>query len=156
LADGEGVSRPHNPAVLTKITLIKEAARLAQPDSGPIKIAILGGDVLVSRILEGALQSVGYDACYLNGSFTGEQTALPEGLRLVIFAPRMGTERRDTFLSCLRSSAATAGLPVLELATVLDEVRAEQEGVGLVAWPWFTERLEREIEAALLNGTGPQ
>jgi hypothetical protein len=129
---------------------------MPQHDSGPIKIAILGGDLLVGRTLEVALQGVGYDARFLNGSFTGEPTELPEGLRLVIFAPRMSIERRKVFLSCMRSSAATAGLPILELATVRDEVRAEQEGVDRVAWPCPTEELEREIEATLLNGSATQ
>jgi hypothetical protein len=63
----------------------------------------------------------------------------------------MGIERRKAFLSNMRSSAAMTGLPVLELATVLDEVRAEQEGVGLVAWPCSTEELVHRIEAALLK-----
>jgi DNA-binding response OmpR family regulator len=127
---------------------------VAQRESSPIKIAILGGDLLVSRSLEVALQGAGYDACYLNGSFTGEQAELPEGVRLVIFAPRMGGERRKAFLSNIRSSAATAGLPVLELATVLEQARAEQEGVDFVAWPCPTEELVRRIEAALLEGEG--
>jgi hypothetical protein len=124
--------------------------------SGPIKIAILGGDLLVSRSLEVALQGVGYDARYLNGTFTDEPTELPEEVKLVIFAPRMGSERRKAFLSNMRSSTVTAGLPVLELAPLLEEVRAEQEGVGLVAWPCPTEELTRRIEAALLNGAGPE
>src|SRR5215212_3200744 len=123
-------------------------------DPASNKIAILGGDLLVSRSIEVALQGVGYDARYLNGSFTDEPAELPEEVKLVIFPPRMGTERRKAFLSNIRSSAATAGLPALELATVLDEVRAEQEGVGLVAWPCSTEELVRRIEAALLEGQG--
>jgi|SRR5215212_7671190 len=125
-------------------------------DPASNKIAILGGDLLVSRSIEVALQGVGYDARYLNGSFTDEPAELPEEVKLVIFPPRMGTERRKAFLGDMRSSAATAGLPVLELATVLDEVRAEQEGVGLVAWPCSTEELTRRIEAALLNGAGSE
>jgi hypothetical protein len=64
----------------------------------------------------------------------------------------MRTQCRKAFLSSMRSSAATAWLPVLELATVRDEARSEQEGVGLVTWPCFLEELKREIEAALLNG----
>jgi DNA-binding response OmpR family regulator len=117
--------------------------------SDPIKIAIVGGDLLVGRSLEVALQGVGYDARFLNGSFTGEPVELlEEEVRLVIFAPRMGTEHRKAFLSNMRNSA-TVGLPVLELATVLDEVRAEQEGVGFVAWPCSIEELTRRIEAAL-------
>jgi hypothetical protein len=47
-------------------------------------------------------------------------------------------------------------LPILELATVRDEVRAEQEGVDRVAWPCPTEELEREIEATLLKGSATQ
>jgi len=134
--------------------LTKEPPTVPQRESGPIKIAILGGDVLVSRSLEVALRRAGYDACYLNGSFSGEPAELPEDVSLVILAPRIGVERRKAFLSNGRSSAATAGLPVLELATVLDEVRAEQEGVSLVAWPCSTEELTRRIEAALLEGEG--
>jgi hypothetical protein len=118
-------------------------------DPASNKIAILGGDLLVSRSIEVALQGVGYDARYLNGSFTDEPAELPEEVKLVIFGPRMNTERREAFLSNMRTSAAMAGLPVLELATVLDEVRAEQEGVSLVAWPCSTEELVRRIEAAL-------
>jgi DNA-binding response OmpR family regulator len=121
---------------------------VAQRESSLIKIAILGGDLLVSRSLEVALRGAGYDARYLNGTFTDEPAELLEEVRLVIFAPRMGTEHRKAFLSNMRNSA-TVGLPVLELATVLDEVRAEQEGVSLVAWPCSTEELVRRIEAAL-------
>jgi hypothetical protein len=115
------------------------------------KIAILGGDVVVSRSLEVALRGAGYDACYLNGSFTGEPAVLPEDTRLIIFAPRMSAERREAFLSNIRGSA-TARLPVLELSTVLDEARAEQEGVELVAWPCSAEELVGRIEAALDEG----
>jgi hypothetical protein len=131
-----------------------ESARVPRRKTDPIKIAILGGDVLVSRSLEIALQGAGYDACYLNGSLTDHPAELPEGVRLVIFAPRMSAERRKAFLSRIRSLAT--GVPALELATVLAEARAEQEGVGLVAWPCSTEELTRRIEAALLNGVGPE
>jgi hypothetical protein len=125
--------------------------------SGRIKIAILGGDVLVGRILEVVLQSVGYDARYLNGSFTGEPTELPAGVRLVIFAPRMSTERRKTSLSRVRGTPATAGVPVLDLVTASDASENGREKlVDPVLWPCFTEELEREIEAALLNGAATQ
>jgi hypothetical protein len=127
-------------------------------DPAPNKIAILGGDLLVGRSLEVALQGVGYEARFLNGSFTGEPAELlDEEVRLVIFAPRMNTERRKAFLNGMRSIHATAGLPVLELATTLDEVRAEQDGVGLVAWPCPIEELTRRLEATLrLNEADPE
>jgi hypothetical protein len=53
------------------------------------------------------------------------------------------------FLSGMRSTPATAGVPVLELVTVLDETRAGQG--RRVPWPCRLEELEREIEAALLS-----
>jgi hypothetical protein len=76
---------------------------------------------------------------------------LPEDTRLIIFAPRMSAERREDLLKNIRGSAATAGLPILELSTVLDEARAEQDGVELVAWPCTAEELVRRIEATLLK-----
>jgi hypothetical protein len=125
--------------------------------SGLIKIAILGGDLLVSRALEVALQGVGYDARFLNGSFTDKPAEpLDEEVRLVIFAPRMSTERRKAFLSRVRGTPATARVPVLELVTGSDVSQNGQgELVGLVLWPCSTEELKREIEVALLNGAGP-
>jgi DNA-binding response OmpR family regulator len=129
---------------------------VAQRESSPIKIVILGGDLLVSRSLELALRGAGYDARYLNGSFTDEPTELLDGVRLVIFAPRMSTKRRRAFLNGMRT-IQTAGLPVLELATTLNEVRAEQDGVDLVAWPCPTEELTHRIEATLrLNEADPE
>jgi hypothetical protein len=126
-----------------------------QRRSSPIKIAILGGDPLVSRALEHQLQSVGYDARFLNGSFTDESAELPEEVGLVIFAPRMSTERRKAFLGRVRATPATMRMPVLELVTASD---ASQNGqgdlVGHVLWPCPTEELERKIEATLLNGVG--
>jgi hypothetical protein len=127
---------------------------MSQRESGSVKIAILGGDVLVGRSLGVALQSVGYEARYLNGTITDEPAELPEEVKLVILAPRMNAGRREAFLSNMRKSAM-AELPVLELATVLDEVRAEQEGVGLVAWPCSTEELVRRIEVALPKTESP-
>ena len=129
-----------------------------QGKSDPIKIAILGGDLLVGRTLEVALRGGGYDARFLNGSLTGEPTELLDEVRLVIFAPRMSTERRKVFLSRVRGTPATARVPVLELVTTASDAseNGREELVGLVSWPCPTEELEREIEAALLNGVGPK
>jgi hypothetical protein len=128
-----------------------------QRRSGPIEIAILGGDLLVSRALEHQLRGIGYDARFLNGSFTDESAELPEEVRLVIFAPRMSAERRKAFLSRLRGTPATARMPVLELVTASDTSQnGHGELVGPVLWPCSTEELGREIEVALLNGAGPQ
>jgi hypothetical protein len=130
---------------------------VAQRESSPIKIVILGGDLLVSRSLELALRGAGYDARYLNGSFTDEPTELLDGVRLVIFAPRMSSERRKAFLSRLRGTPATAGVRVLELVTASDPSRnGHGAQVALVWWPCLTEELAQEIEAALLSGVNPK
>ncbi len=126
---------------------------MPQLDSDPITIAILGGDALVGRTLEVALRGVGYDARYLNGSFTGEPAELPDGVGLVILAPRMSAEHREAFLGCAGGTPATAGVPVLELVTPSAASRnGREEPVRLVAWPCPVQGLEREIEKVLLEG----
>jgi hypothetical protein len=130
---------------------------MPQADSGPAKIAILGGDLLVGRALEVILRGVGYDARYLNGSFTGEPAELPDGVELVILAPRISAERRKAFLDRARGTPATAGVPVLELFTASAAPRnGWEERVNHVAWPCPRGELEREIEAVLLDGADPQ
>ena len=120
------------------------------------RIAILGGDALVSRTLEAALRGVGYDARYLNGSFTSEPAELPDGVGLVILAPRMSAERREAFLGRARGTPATGGVPMLELVTApAASPNGRKEPVRLVAWPCPTGELQRQIDAALLGGAGP-
>jgi hypothetical protein len=130
-----------------------------QGESGPIKIAIVGGDPLVGRSLEVAFQSVGYDAHFLNGSLTDDEpTELLDEVGIVIFAPRMSTKRRRSFLSRVRSTLGTVRVPVLELITTASVAsqNGQEELVGLVPWPCPIEDLEREIEAALLDGVDPK
>jgi len=125
-----------------------------QGESGPIKIAIVGGDLLVGRSLEVALQSSGYDVHFLSGSLTDDEpTELLDEVGIVIFAPRMSTKRRRSFLSRVRSTLATVRVPVLELVTTASVAsqNGREELVGLVPWPCPIEDLEREIEAALLD-----
>jgi hypothetical protein len=124
-------------------------------ESGPIKIAIVGGDLLVGRSLEVALQSRGYDAHFLNGSLTDDEpTDLLDEVGIVIFAPRMSTKRRSSFLSRVRSTLAMVRVPMLELVTTASVAseNGQEELVGLVPWPCPIEDLEREMEAALLDG----
>lgn len=107
-----------------------------------------------------ALEGVGFDARFLNGSLLTEDPTEPldEELRLVIFAPRMSAKRRKAFLGHVRGTAATAGVPVLELVTASDVSPngRKEEGVGVVLWPCPTEDLTRRIEAALLHTAGPE
>jgi hypothetical protein len=131
---------------------------MSQRKSNPVKIAILGGDLLVGRSLAVALRGLGYDACFLHGSLSGEPADLPEEVGLVIFAPRMSTGRRKFFLGRVTDTPARAGVPVLELVAASEASRngRKEELVGVVLWPCATEVLARRIEASLLDRTGPE
>ena len=131
---------------------------MSQRKPSPLKIAILGGDLLVGRSLAVALRGIGYDARFLHGSVSAEPADLPEEVGLVILAPRMSTGRRKIFLGRARGTPATAGLPVLELLTASEASRngRKEERVGVVSWPCTTEELARRIEAALLDRAGPE
>ena len=131
---------------------------MSQRKSGPVTIAILGGDLLVGRFLAVALQGIGYDASFFHGSLSGGPANLLEEVRLVIFAPRMSTGRRKNLLGRVRDTPARAGVPVLELVAASEASRngRKEERVGVVAWPCATEALGRRIEAALLDSAGPE
>ena len=129
----------------------KGVARVQGRGSATVGVAIFGGDRVVSRALEQALTYAGYDARFLEGAPTDELAESLGGVRLVLFAPRIGAARREALLSAMRSVAATDKLPVLELFTTLEEVSADPEGVSLIEWPCSTEELARCIEATLIN-----
>jgi hypothetical protein len=131
---------------------------MSQRKPSPVEIAILGGDLLVGRSLAVALRGIGYDARFLHGSLGGEPAELPEEVGLVIFAPRMSTGRRKFFLGRVRDNPGRAGVPVLELVVASETSRngRKHERVGVVSWPCATEALGRRIEAALLDGAGPE
>lgn len=119
-------------------------------NSATVAVAIFGGNLMIGRALEQALTYAGYDARFLEGAPTDGLAESLGGVRLVLFAPRIGAKRREALLSAMRSVAATRELPVLELAT-LEEVSADPEGVSLIEWPCSTEELARCIEATLIN-----
>jgi hypothetical protein len=136
---------------------------MLQRESGSIKIAIFGGDLRVGRSLEAALRGIGYDARFLNSSIlsgsslTDEPAERFDGVGLVVFTPRMSTERRKALLSNLRGGPPTAEVLVLELITASEaSENGREELVRLVSWPCSTEELGRRIEAAMLNGNGPK
>jgi hypothetical protein len=131
---------------------------MSQRKSSSVKIAILGGDLLVGRSLAVTLRGLGYDACFLHASLSGKQADLPEEVRLVIFAPRISTGRRTFFLGRVRDTPARAGVPVLELVAASEASRngRKDERVGVVSWPCAIEALTRRIEAALLDTAGPE
>jgi hypothetical protein len=133
------------------MTLGKGVAEVQRRSSATVAVAIFGGDLVIGRTLEQALTYAGYDARFLEGAPTDGLAESLGGVRLVLFTPRIGAARREALLSAMRSVATTDALPVLELTTTLDEVRADPEGVGLVEWPCSMEALARRIEATLID-----
>ncbi len=51
----------------------------------------------------------------------------------------------------MKSTPATAKIPILELITIPDGAQTEQN--GHVLWPCRMEDLKEKIEAVLLNGS---
>jgi hypothetical protein len=136
---------------------IEEPPSLQQPEPNSVAMAIFGGDLLVGRSLERGLAVAGYDARFLGGVLTDGLTDSLREIRLVLLAPRIDARRREALLSFMSGAAATARLPVLELVTTSDKVRAEQEeGVGFVMWPCPIEELARRIEVALIGSADPR
>jgi hypothetical protein len=131
---------------------------MSKRKSSPVKIAILGGDLLVGRSLTVTLRGLGYDACFHHGSLSSEPADLPEEVRLVIFGPRMSTGRRKIFLGRVRDNPGRAEVPVLELVAASEASRngRKHERVGVVSWPCATEALGCRIEAALLDSAGSE
>jgi hypothetical protein len=118
-------------------------------------VAILGDDPIVNRCLQLLLKGVGYEPLLSRGSNERASEVELDGVDIVLLGPALGDDRREAFLRSMKSSPATACIPVLTLSTVLRE--AFTEDVGLVPWPCNIEDLERRIESALrgAGGGGP-
>jgi hypothetical protein len=111
----------------------------------PTTIAILGGNSVAGRALEALLQGVGYDTRLIEDP--PEQ--LFEGVRLLLLAPTLSAESRETLLAEMGSTLDAANIPVLTLSTSLKEALAG--GPAFIPWPCRLEDLTKKIEAALLR-----
>src|ERR687889_1593828 len=114
----------------------------------PTTIAILGGNSVVGRALEALLQGVGYDTRLIEDSPERSPEQLLEGIRLLLLAPTLSAESRETLLAEMGSTLEAANIPVLTLSTSLKEALAG--GPAFIPWPCRLEDLTRKIEAALL------
>jgi hypothetical protein len=100
---------------------------------GSTKVAILSDDPIVSRGLQLLLNGVGYEALLSKGSNGRASEVELDGVDVVLLGPALRDDRREAFLSSMKSSLATACIPVLTLFTIQKE--AFTEDVGLVPWP---------------------
>src|ERR687897_2663316 len=115
----------------------------------PTTIAILGGNSVVGRALEVLLQGVGYDTRLVEDPPEKPAEQLLEGVRLLLLAPTLSAESRETLLAEMGSSLDAANIPVLTLSTTLKEALAG--GPAFIPWPCRLEDLIKKIDAALLR-----
>ena len=129
---------------------MKERVLYKQGDmvTAPTKIAILGRKSVAERALEALLQGVGYDTRLIEDPPERPPEQLLEGVRLLLLAPTLSAESRETLLAEMGSSLAAANIPVLTLSTSLKEALAG--GPAFIPWPCRLEDLTKKIEAALL------
>jgi hypothetical protein len=104
---------------------------------------------VAGRALEVLLQGVGYDTRLIEDPPERPAEQLLEGARLLLLAPTLSTETRETPLAEMGSTLDAAKIPVLTLSTTLKE--APGDGPVFVPWPCRLEDLTKKIEAALLR-----
>src|SRR5215203_1416390 len=115
----------------------------------PTTIAIPGGNSVAGRALEALLQGVGYDTRLIEDSPERSPEQLLEGVRLLLLAPTLSAESKETLLAEMGSTLDAANIPVLTLSTSLKEALAG--GSAFIPWPCRLEDLTKKIEAALLR-----
>ena len=126
--------------------------------SGLGRIAI-SGDPLQSRILALLLRDSDYQAEYMPISSLHEPKAL-EDVQLFVLAPTqalLSIEEHKALLASLRKMTRDRALIVVELISLSEERRAEEEARELpshkVLWPCGIDELEQRIESALRTAT---
>src|SRR5215218_5337901 len=115
----------------------------------PTTLAILGGNSVAGRALEALLQGVGYETRLIEDPPEPAPEQLLEGVRLLLLAPTLSTESRETLLAEMGSTLEAANIPVLTLSTTLKE--ALGDGAVFIPWPCRLEDLTKKIESALLQ-----
>ena len=116
----------------------------------PTTIAILGADTVVGSALCALLEGSGYRTTPIDAYPTGVVDELLDGADLLLLAPRLDEDVRETFLGAMgKSIPQRADMPVIALTTTLEEDLPEKEGVLRVPWPCETKALVERIEATV-------
>ena len=127
--------------------------------SGPNSM-VVSGDPFASRILALLLRDSGYRAEFWPVWSLNEPGAL-EDVQLLVLTPTwalLSTEEHKALLSSLGQMTRGTGLIVIELITLSEERRTEEEGPQelqshkKVLWPCRIDELEQRIGAALRTG----
>jgi hypothetical protein len=104
---------------------------------------------VAGRALEALLQGVGYDTRLIEDPPESTPEQLLEGVSLLLLAPTLRAESRETLLTDMGSTPEAANIPVLTLSTTIKE--ALGDGLVTLPWPCRLEDLTKKIEAALLG-----
>ena len=104
---------------------------------------------MAGRALEALLQGVGYRTRLIEDLPERSPEQLLEGVRLLLLAPTLSAESRETLLAEMGSMLDAANIPVLTLSTSLKEALAGEP--AFIPWPCRLEDLTKKIEAALLR-----
>jgi hypothetical protein len=115
----------------------------------PTTIAIVGGNSVAGHALEALLQGVGYDTRLIEDPPERPPEQLLEGVKLLLLAPTLSAESRETLLAEMGSTSDAANIPVLTLSTSLKEAPGDR--LIPIPWPCRLEDLTKKIEAALLR-----
>jgi hypothetical protein len=117
---------------------------------GPTTVAILGGNPVVGKAVESLLRASDYAARFFSKLLIESDEPLG-GARVALILPAPSYRHRESLITLIKSTPATASLPILELVASPNE---EQNGRGIpVPWPRSIEDLERSIEAVLPKGS---
>ena len=114
----------------------------------PTTIAILGGNSVAGRALEALLQGVGYETRLIEDPPERSPQELLDGVRLLLIAPTLSGESRESLLADMGGTLDAAHILVLTLSTTLKE--ALNDGPVSIPWPCRIEDLTKKIDAALL------
>jgi hypothetical protein len=109
----------------------------------PTTIAVLGADTVVGSALCALLGGCGYRINPLGAHPTGVVGELLDGADLLLLAPRLEEDARETLLGAIGK-----GIPVITLRTALERAQPG-EGILSVPWPCETGALAERIEAVL-------
>ena len=103
---------------------------------------------MAGRALEALLQGVGYDTRLIEDPPEGDPEECLDGVMLLLLAPTLSSESRETLLVEMGDTLESRDIPVLTLSTGFKEVLGD--GRGSIPWPCRIEDLTKRIEATLL------
>ena len=104
---------------------------------------------MAGRALEALLQGVGYDTRLIEDPPEGNPEQCLDGVRLLLLAPTLSAESRETLLVELGGTLESRDIPVLTLSTGFREALGDSR--ASIPWPCRIEDLTKKIEATLLR-----